>query len=82
MNERTPGPDMQGLVESWGDDCGMQFKQSTDGGRNFPVVAQENHVVSEMADTGFYWNGNGRFAMVCLYDSTARKYGCGQAVGG
>lgn len=83
MNERTPGPYFQGLVQSWGDNCDMTFYQSTDGGSSFSVVAQENHVVTAMVDTRFYRNGNGRFAMVCLQDAaTGGKTACGQAFGG
>ncbi|MBO0821496.1 MAG: hypothetical protein J2P26_11685, partial [Nocardiopsaceae bacterium] len=82
MNERTPGAYFQGLIQSWGNDCDLMFYRSTDGGQNFTLVTQKKHVVSEMATTGFYWNGNGRFALVCLHDATDSKSACGQAFSG
>lgn len=83
MNERTPGAYFQGLIWSWGDNCDLTFYQSTNGGRGFSPVSQKNHVASATTSTGFYWNGNGRFAMVCLHDAaTGGKPACGQASGG
>lgn len=78
MNVRTPGPEFQGLVESWGDECAVRLKQSSDG-RSFSTVAQENSPIRVPADTRFYGTG---YAMVCLEDYTAREYACGQAEGG
>lgn len=80
MNEQNPGSEFQGLVQSWGDDCTMRFRQSANG-RSFATVAQENNVVLASADTRFYPGGGG-FAMVCLEDYTVKEYACGPADGG
>jgi hypothetical protein len=82
LNGKTPGPYAQGLVQSWGDDCEMALWRSTDGGKTFFLESGKHRLRSATANTGFYWNGNGYLAKVCMNDFTINKYACGKPFGG
>lgn len=82
MNGGTPGSYAQGLVESWGDDCEMELRQSNDGGKTFTALSGRYRVNSAKTNTGFYLNGHGQLAKICLNDISGSESACGRAFRG
>ncbi|MBO0806690.1 MAG: protein kinase [Actinobacteria bacterium] len=82
MNGGAPGSYAQGLAQSWGDDCQLDLRQSNDGGRTFSALSGHYVVSSTKENTGFYRNGRGQLAKVCLKDVSASESACGRAFRG
>jgi hypothetical protein len=72
MNRRTSDNYVQGLVQSWGDDCGMWLERKRIGSYDWTPVSNfyevDDGVLDATAGTGFHWNGTDAGSRVCLFD--------------
>ena len=81
MNGTDPGPYVQGVVQSAGDDCEMALWRSRNSGRTFAILSGTHRIRAGTEPTNFYWAGDIFLARVCLANHTTGQNQCGTAFG-
>jgi hypothetical protein len=69
MNERNSDRYVQGVLQSWGDFCGMKLQRRKIGA-SWTTVSSTYWVRNDKRSTGFHWNGNNAGSRVCLFTSS------------
>jgi hypothetical protein len=80
MNRRTSDNYVQGLAQSWGDDCLMWLERKRIGSYDWTPVSDYHEVNSAIgkptASTDFHWNGTDAGSRVCLWNERLGTQDC------
>lgn len=81
MNASDPGPYVQGVITSSGDDCEMAVWRSRNA-KVFAVLSGAHRIHTGAESTKYYWAGDIFLVRVCLTNHATRQSACGRAFGG